>query len=129
MLVSNTTFSLNFNVPLTPWFLTFFLYFTGNWMKLSQCNLSVLALGQKASVFCTELGHSLPLTCTSFLHNSGSPLFCFTDVSSCEWLNFTQKFLKTNLKRTIDLLLPTKTPCNSCLIRYLFLIGYFINRV
>ena len=76
-------------------------------MKLPLCNLSILALGQKTSVFCTELGLSVPLTSIPFLHNSGSPLFCLTDVSSCEWPDFTQKFLKTNLKGTADLLHPS----------------------
>ena len=61
---------------------TLFLYFTANQMELPQCNLSILALGQKISAFCAELGFSLPLTCIPFFHNSGSLLFCFTDVSS-----------------------------------------------
>ena len=76
-------------------------------MKLSQCNLLILALGQKTSVSCTELGLSVPLTYIPFLHNSGSLLLCFTDVPSCDSLNFTQKFLKTNLKSNADLLLPS----------------------
>ena len=41
--------------------------------------------------------------------NSGSLLFCFTIMWSCEWLNFTQKSLKTNLKNTADLLFPSTT--------------------
>ena len=40
------------------------------------------------------------MTCIPFLHNNGSLLFCFTDMSSCEWLDFSQKFLKRNLKNT-----------------------------
>ena len=58
----------------------------------------------------------------------------FTDMPLCEWLDFTQKFLKTNLKSTVDLLLlsasrslPETTHC-SCLICSLFLICCFINR-
>ena len=34
-----------------PWFLIFFLYFTENWMKLSQCNFSTIALGQEFKCF------------------------------------------------------------------------------
>ena len=42
-----------------------------------------------------------------FLHNSGSLLFCFTDMSSCEWLDITQKILQTSLENTGDLLCPS----------------------
>ena len=47
-------------------------------------NISILALGQKTSVFCAELELPVPLSCIPFLYNSGSLLFCFTDVSSCD---------------------------------------------
>ena len=62
----------------------FSLCHTAIQMKLSQCNISILALGQKTSVFCAELELPVPLSCIPFLYNSGSLLFCFTDVSSCD---------------------------------------------
>ena len=34
-----------------PWFLIFFFYFNANWMKLSLCNFSILALGQEYKCF------------------------------------------------------------------------------
>ena len=34
-----------------PWFLIFFLYFTENWMKLSQYTFSTIALGKKYKCF------------------------------------------------------------------------------
>ena len=58
----------------------------------------------------------------------------FTDMPPCEWLDFTQKFLKTNLKSTADLLLLSasrflpETTHGSRLICCLFLICCFINR-
>ena len=69
---------------LSQTFIFFSLCHTAIQMKLSQCNISILALGQKTSVFCAELELPVPLSCIPFLYNSGSLLFCFTDVSSCD---------------------------------------------
>ena len=41
---------------------------------------------------------------------------------SCEWLDFTQKFLQTNLKNTADLLLPC---ASRCLLKCNVILAYF----
>ena len=77
-------------------------------MKISQCNFSNIALGKNASAFLTEVGvKEASFDFILFLHNNGSLLFCFTVLSSYEWLDFAQTFLQTNLKNTAGLLLPS----------------------
>ena len=68
-------------------------------MKLSQYNLSILALGQEYNCFLygTRNKKRSRLTCIPFLHRKGSLLSSFTEMFSREWLEFTQNVLKTNL--------------------------------
>ena len=65
------------------------------------------------------------MTFIPFLHINGSLLFCFTDMSSCEWLGFTQKFLKTNLKNTDFLLRSASRSLLKCHVVLSYFAAYF----
>ena len=107
-------------------FLIFFLHFTENRMKLSQYSFSTVALGRESKCFpywTRNKKRILWLLYPSFILMVA---FCsVSDMSSCEWLGFTQKFLKTNLKNTDFLLRSASRSLLKCHVVLSYFAAYF----
>ena len=86
-----------------------FFYFTANWMKSPQCNLSILALGQEYKCFLYQTRNKRKLLWLVYPSYRIAVAFCrlWQTCALVNYLIFTKNFLKTNLKYTANLPLPS----------------------